>query len=101
MTEAAPNFETMFFDIITGEFCMLPEKDTKDILDQTFEEFERINRFNKNYLKNLDSQTRFFHIKQLIRIFVNRIITKCNLDKEYETQIFSRLLTEYKEKYFK
>jgi len=100
MTAMIPTFDTMFVDVISKEFAMADEKSTKLLANTSYSTFERVNRVSVNYIDNVDPTQKYRYAVQLIKIFVKELISKFGLDSAFETQITSRLLQEYKDKYY-
>lgn len=100
MTAMIPTFDNMFVDIISKEYAMADEKCTKLLANSSYSTFERVNRVSVNYINNVDPAQKYRYAVQLIKIFVKELMVKFGLDVSFETQITSRLLQEYKDKYY-
>jgi predicted ATP-dependent Lon-type protease len=96
-----PCFNALFNDIISKEYAMCDEKETLKLAEETYGVFERINHVNVGYIDNTDPVMRYKYAVQIIKIFVKQVITKYQMDLSYEDQLTSRILQEYKDKYWK
>lgn len=100
-TKNIPCFNTLFTDIISKEFAMCDEKETLKLAEKAYEVFEQINHVNIGYIEKTDPIMRYKYAVMVIKIFVKQVMAKYQMDPSYEDQLVSRMLQEYKEKYYK